>query len=142
MLSKIVSISLLVIANLILLAHDVIPHHHHDDHVCFEHGSCAAHHSDESENEKQPSDENKDEACCSLADLLIIPAGSRFEEINCSCCPSVHDSEDLNLVFLKSTEFDNATILRPLLFRQHTRKTIFYLAFSSLSAGLRAPPVL
>jgi hypothetical protein len=139
MLSKIVSIALLVIANLILLAHDVIPHHHHDEHVCYEHGSCAAHHSNDSENDKRSSDE--EEACCSLADLLIIPANSRLEEIAFSCYTSIDDSENHNLALLKNAAFNNAQLLLPLFFRQHPQKSIFFLAFASLSAGLRAPPV-
>ncbi|MBE0662775.1 MAG: hypothetical protein IH597_09920 [Bacteroidales bacterium] len=139
MLSKVVSISLLVIANLILLAHDVIPHHHHDDHVCFEHGSCATHHSNDSENEQRSADEN--EACCSLADLLIIPANSRFDEIISSCCTSFLDSGSQSPALITNTEFDYSKFLLPLLFRQHPQKTNFYRAFISLSAGLRAPPV-
>lgn len=140
MLSKVVSIALLVIANLILLAHDVIPHHHHDDHVCYEHGSCAAHHSNDSENEKRTTDEN--DACCSLADLLIIPASSRLKEISCSCCTPVHDSGNHIQGLLKSTDFYKAMQSLPLPFRQHPQKSNFYRAFSSLSAGLRAPPIV
>jgi hypothetical protein len=83
----------------------------------------------------------KKEACCSLADLLIIPANSRFEEISCSCYTSIDDSENHNLALLKSAAFNNAQLLLPLIFRQHPQKSIFYLAFTSLSAGLRAPPV-
>lgn len=138
MLSKVVSITLLAIANLILLAHDVIPHHHHDDHVCYEHGSCAAHHSNDSENDKRSSDE--EEACCSLADLLIIPANSRFDELNCSHCTSILDSGSHDLVLLKTAEFDKTRLLPSLHFRKHPQKTNFYRAFTSLSAGLRAPP--
>lgn len=140
MLGKIISISLLIIANMILLAHDVIPHHHHDDQVCFENGRCASHHSNDSENEKHPGKE--DEACCSLADLLIIPANSRLEEILCSCCTFVYDSGNHFLALLNIAEFDKATLLIPLPFRQHPQKSTFYRAFSSLSAGLRAPPVI
>lgn len=139
MLSKIVSITLLVIANLILLAHDMIPHHHHDDHVYFEHLTCAAHHSNDSENEKRSADEN--EACCSLADLLIIPANSRFDEISCSSCTPVLDLGNHNLSLLQSADFEGVILLPPLLFRQHPHKSNFYRAFTSLSAGLRAPPV-
>jgi hypothetical protein len=140
MLSKVVSITLLVIANMILLAHDVIPHHHHDENVCYEHGSCSAHHSNDSEDEKRSADEN--EACCSLADILIIPANSRFDEISCSCCTTNHHSENHNLALLNSAEFDNAMLLPPLLFRKHPQKSNFYFAFTSLSSGLRAPPAI
>ncbi len=139
MLTKVVSITMFAIASLILLAHDVIPHHHHDDHVCLEHGSCATHHSSDSENKKRPSGE---EACCSLADLLIIPVNSRLDEISCSCCVTVHHSGNHNLALLNVAEFDKAMLLLPLPFRQHSQKSTFYLAFTSLSAGLRAPPVV
>jgi hypothetical protein len=139
MLSKIVSISLLVIANLILLAHDVIPHHHHDDHVCYEHESCTTGHSHNPNKTDAPG--NQDEACCSLADLLIIPANSRFDEISCSCCTASHHSGNHNLALLLIAEYNNALLLLPLPFRKHPHKSNFYLAFTSLSSGLRAPPV-
>jgi hypothetical protein len=140
MLSKVVSISLLVIANLVILAHDVIPHHHHDDYVCFEHGSCAAHHANDSEHGKLPGSE--DEACCILDNLLIIPANSRYDKIISSSSIILPDSGNHGFALLANAQFDFTKLLLPLLFRQHSQKLNFYHAFTSLSAGLRAPPVI
>jgi len=132
--SRIISIALLLIAGTILLAHDVIPHQHHDDHVCFEHSSCQAEHPDESQN-----DENN--PCCPLAEIVFYTPGNSTHEIVCPffifdsswdkdyCCPPHGNYDLLPLVFT------------PLPFLQNPYEDFHYLWPLSYTFGLRAPPV-
>ncbi|TVQ06935.1 MAG: hypothetical protein EA361_18880 [Bacteroidetes bacterium] len=132
---QIVTIAFLLLANAILLVHDVIPHHHHDTHVCFEHHACGSDHSHETENQEN------DDACCLLADLQILAPASSNHEINCPCCS--HDPKHGKYTPVIIHEVQNALVLlfTRTCFRQNPTKSSFYLTCAVQSFGLRAPPL-
>lgn len=139
MISKSLSIILISFASLLLLAHDMIPHHHQEDHICFDHGTCAYPHSNDSENERNQKDE--DDPCCSLAGLFFINSSSRTEETPCTCCDKTHHKDYQEFFLLKIFGYSHLMYHLPLPFREHPLRSSFFDAFISLSSGLRAPPV-
>ncbi len=135
MLKQIITIAFLLLANAVLLVHDVIPHHHHDMHVCFEHHACGADHSHETENQEN------DDACCLLADLQILAPASSHHEISCPCCN--HDAKHGKdtTVFIHEMQTPGVLIFTRTSFRQNPLNNSFYLTFALQSFGLRAPPL-
>ncbi len=135
MLKQIVTIAFLLIANAVLLVHDVVPHHHHDTHVCFEHNACG------SDSSHETQDQENDDTCCLLADLQILAPGSAQHEINCPCCDhdAKHGKDTPVFIHEMQTQVDfqyNRTC-----FRQNPFKNSSYLTFAVRSYGLRAPPL-
>ena len=123
-----ISLSFLLIANVILLAHTVVPHHHHENvSICF---SQTTHH----EHEGNPSSEK----CC-VIDNDYTPAENKLKtachiHIKCNCGQILFAlvSNSLNI-----QDFADDTIIH---FRQNPYIPLFYSKFISQSIGLRAPP--
>ena len=86
MIKKITAISFILLANIVLLAHTVIPHHHHDAIVCVEQTHCqhhAQHHSDGlAEQEHQHDDDDNDSSCQVKESLMALFSHGRY----CRCC--------------------------------------------------------
>lgn len=103
---KAFAIFFILCANIILLAHAVIPHHHHDSIACFvipietdKHHDCDHH---DAENHHQH-DTECDGDCCLLNDLLaIVPDGYKQEQL--FCCPASEQPipSDINFAGLLS----------------------------------------
>lgn len=81
---KATAIFFILCANLILIAHMLVPHHHHEGFACFSppfhesHHDCQGHHHTDVPDQNSGSEENK----CSLSELLaIIPDAYRQESI-------------------------------------------------------------
>jgi hypothetical protein len=138
MLKQFTSIVFLLLANIIMLAHDVIPHHHHDDNICFENHSCTANHSHESEAPNQPSKDK--ETCCLLAGTLIFTPASSVE-INCPCCESSHNREFFDYSFIAYGSVVGLNFWAQLPFRQNPHKSNNYHFLADQTYGLRAPPL-
>lgn len=77
MLKKITAYSLIVAANIILLAHAVIPHHHHDAVVCFvlnhSHDDDLTHGHNHDGHKHQPGND-QNSGCCVLKQSFVAPA--------------------------------------------------------------------
>jgi hypothetical protein len=139
MLKQFTSIVFLLLANTILLAHDVIPHHHHDDtEICFEHHQCEDIHSHDSETPSPLSKEK--ETCCQLAETLVFTPASSVE-INCPCCESNHKKDFFDSVLFAYISFDGLIFWAQLPFRQNPYKSNNYLFLADHINGLRAPPL-
>ena len=139
---KAIAILLILSANIVLLAHVMIPHHHHDNIACFvipveeEHDNCCDHDTDH----KAQHESNSSDDCCILNDLLaIIPDGYKqenfnfefiFREINFGI-----EASDINFL-AENTTFNKFHIA----FRVKPYLENSYEVFATQSLGLRAPP--
>ena len=78
------AIMLAVLANVLLLAHSLVPHHHHGERVCFDVGSCNTrerqHHHEGEGCDDSGHPAGQEEGCCVLDHLVIFhPEGFRHE---------------------------------------------------------------
>lgn len=77
MVKKLTAYLFVLFANLVILAHAVLPHHHHHEQICIEYTHCIGH---DKEHHHQPKpDENKrgcrrDTAVCVLKQAFVIPS--------------------------------------------------------------------
>lgn len=135
---QIVSILFLLLANVVLMAHAVVPHHHHDDHVCFEHNSCTSDHAHEDDNEI-PLPENDDD-CCLLSGKLVFTPSAHTNEISCHFCSLTDHSQWF--INLSVGNPEPSLLLSPTPLGQPPFNDSHYLSFASHCYGLRAPPVI
>lgn len=129
-------------AILILLAHAVIPHHHHSLEVCFADSHC--HDADENHEHSKPDcdhNDTKNDDCCVLNQVVLLPANSMRHEFNCAICNDFNPPYDGTPTILSYTDFsvgslsNKAKVPIPLI-------ESAYIQFVVLSSGLRAPPVV
>jgi len=142
---KALSLSLLLLANIILLAHAAVPHHHHETIcICFcntpycegNKGTCTHEHHDANTTHHE---NNHNEQCCSIDTIYT----AEYKNIKTSC--HVHEKCDCGktVVYvvppnsLYTSDFVDETIIH---FRQNPDLPLFYSEFISQSIGLRAPP--
>jgi len=138
-LKRAISFSFLLLANILLLAHLVVPHHHHEHlSVCFCDFQCndieVCTHTQPHEHEKN----SIPQKCCFI-DNAYPPANNNIKH---TCRP--HKNCDCGQVFfaliatpLYTHDFVDDTIIH---FRQNPFVPLFYSEFISQSLGLRAPP--
>lgn len=141
MLKQFASIVFLLFANIILLAHDVIPHHHHEENICFEHHSCAAEHAHDSESQEQPSSDDK-ETCCILAEMVVFTPASHSFEIGCPCCENDQNPVTLDFSFIPTYSFAGSDLSDQYPFRQKPYRINYLLSPANQLHGLRAPPLV
>jgi hypothetical protein len=131
-----ISLSLLFFANLIVLAHVVIPHHYHDNtSVCFSlhcQDSKRAHHHDPDDKQTHQHEGNPSSDKCSL-DTFYFSADKNEN----SLCGLHHEfysgTNPIEDGFFVETEL--------ICILQDTYIPRFYSGFFSQSNGLRAPPL-
>jgi len=132
--------SLIWLANVIILAHAIVPHHYHYSKICFE-WDCLSNY-DYPKNESESADANRhdtntDTDLCCFSDFLPKFSGSA-----CKC--TSNEQSDCNslseLFFMVALIEKNAA---PLLFTNyiHIKPKAFNTNFKNSSFGLRAPPV-
>ena len=148
MFKRAATISLLILANIVLLAVTVVPHHHHGEMICFVASHChhghdceddevCCHHNTQSSSPEH--DHNGDASCCNVGDWLlpnIEPENKHQHHCFCASCDNTGNlfvailpdlseqvSQPVNLPF-RQTPTDNS-ILQTCAGRIH---------------GLRAPP--
>jgi hypothetical protein len=137
---KAISLSFLLLANIILLAHAAVPHHHHENAgVCFVNTHCEdneeTHHHDSQTNEHERN--NFPDRCCfdiayTHAGNSTKPACRLYKKCDCEQLLFSLISNNLNAQSL----IDNVGLP----FRQNPFVLLFYSEFISYSGGLRAPP--
>lgn len=138
MIQKILSISTLLIASIILLAHEVIPHHTHDDHLCIEHNACTNDHQHDSHPTNHPTD--KEDQCCLLSNLHILIPGNQLNHIFYSFYGKEEKPNNDHLLFLPEFYHEFHSIFSPLSFRQNPSLEHHLLSYANQVPGLRAPP--
>ena len=135
-------------ANIVLLAHAVIPHHHHENEVCIASLSCEDEHEiDSQENHKHCAihdyehNDHKDVENCTLRNIEYLSSRNSKHECNCG------------IYFNHNHEFnDFQTVLFDIDFYQYSFYVVskipipessnFYINFVNTSLSLRAPPVV
>ena len=139
---KTVALSLLMLANIFLLAHAVLPHHHHDDGgICF----VNAHHRDcDDEHHDTPTHQHEQEGnlagkCCYI-DVFFIPAHNLTLKSTChihSHCDCDHVLEATTPNTINIQDFVDKTLID---FRHKPFLVAYHTGYISQSLGLRAPP--
>lgn len=144
MIRKITAIFLILLANIVLLVHAVVPHHHHQEQVCIVNEHCQndslAHEHNTPEHNHEHDGENSSESCA-LKQAVVIPANLVRQEFKCLGCDDNHSTFVHFHAILFSNEFipfvpkvvSNEQI--PLITYSHSN-------FVSASLGLRAPPAV
>lgn len=130
-------------ANIILLAHAVIPHHYHESSVCIEKiicPNCDAHQHEISQKDCNHHDENSSKSCA-LKQVVFLPVNQEKQDFkwvtfsNKSYQPNGFHSILFSCEFI---QFVPGIISDA----QIASKTTSYSNFISASKGLRAPPVV
>lgn len=147
MINKAIALGFLILANIILLVHAVVPHHHHEGTVCFEthdghscsnhdrdHGHYHNHNHDHSHNHDHNPDQ--DTSSCLLKTEALLQKGTQWKDIQCP------EFQKIQAYFLPSSFHTlNPDILVSLreIFK-HPLPPDLYVSQALASCGLRAPP--
>lgn len=140
--NKAISISMMLCATMILLAHAVVPHHHHDNAACFispveEHDHHCCDH--DAEQPKDHENSGEDEACLLSDFLALVP--DNYKQENYSVEYSNNDIPASLLALLIVHSEDNNTQSRPPeAFRRKVLPDSSYELFISRCLGMRGPP--
>ncbi|RIJ47682.1 hypothetical protein D1614_13975 [Maribellus luteus] len=141
---RILAAFLILLANLVLLVHAVIPHHHHSENLCFDltvteqsntetccSGICTK--------ENHPDDPDKESDCCTLSHIIALFNGDIKQNIRAHI--SSHDLlSNVSFVALEGNE--NSGILNPRFFIEivFNDQLPIYHSLASKAFGLRGPP--
>ena len=140
MLKRAISLSFLLLANMLLLAHLVIPHHHHEKTgMCFlRHcqDSNEAHHHQHQDTQAHQHEGNAASDKCSL-DNAYAPANNH-KKITGSAAHNKYDCSFLITNNLRIQEFLESTLKT---FRLKPCVLSVYTDYIVQSLGLRAPPL-
>lgn len=142
---RFITFTLLLLANMFLLAHSVLPHIHHDGVVCFSlqeianHHHCSEGHTDTydccCDHEKEKSHHHHNSEDCDLKDVVIRQDTSDEEIIPCEACLSLMFTiYPLNDLFLVEPEYEARLPYKPYL-------TTYISPYVGSIQSLRAPPV-
>lgn len=138
---KKVALIFLIVANIILLAHAVLPHHHHDKVVCVESSHCQTadlgHKHSAKAHSHQHDTENSN--CCVLKQAVAIPANQTRNETECDGC-SVDHSFDTHFTLTKIVTV--GAIPEKLVAHSVPDFSFWIPSYIAHSLGLRAPPTV
>ena len=141
---RITGICILVLVNILLLAHTIIPHHHHQTQVCLQNSHCqddgiAHKHSNHEPQHEHDGKNNSDN--CILKQAIVLPGNQVKQEFKNLNNADYHSHfNDYQFILLNT---DKAVIIA--FFSLNTADFSFTTPFSdfvSSSLGLRAPPVV
>ncbi len=135
MIKKITAYSFILLANIVLLAHAVLPHHHHEQQVCIERTHCASdtdahvHNNDAKDHQH---DGNTNSTACVLKQAVLIPSAQGRILNNCDN----HDFYILsNFGYVDLQPISEDVTYIP-------EFPSFFISFVTASLGLRAPPIV
>lgn len=137
--TKRTAILFILLANIVLLAHAVLPHHHHKQQVCIEGSHC-----EEEEDISQTTahghqhDNHTNSATCVLKQAVIIPSteGKFFK-----CCDNYSDNHSYNYYILFNPgNIDLQPISEVVAFIPVLPS--FLTSSVTITPGLRAPPMV
>ncbi|MCF8362451.1 MAG: hypothetical protein K9G70_07490 [Prolixibacteraceae bacterium] len=141
MFKKITAYSFLILANIALLAHAVIPHHHHHQHVCIENthnlGDESEHSHDSPEHNHQHDGTNSDNCCFLSQAVVITPVQSKLSH----SCERYSDNHHHGFTIISDFEVDN---FHSILIATSSIPEISFniTSYITQTIGLRAPPVV
>ena len=140
------AIMLAVLANVLLLAHSLVPHHHHGERVCFDVGSCNTrerqHHHEGEGCDDSGHPAGQEEGCCVLDHLVIFhPEGFRHELEEAGQPAELDFPLDFQWPLIHYY-IRVSLFAYQLPFRQHPPSLTYHSSCLSHGLGLRAPPVV
>jgi hypothetical protein len=145
MINRVATILFILLANIVLLAHTVIPHHHHNEKICVIDSHCDDHSNsaaEEHNHESHEHDNSQNKTNCVLDLTYIAPVFQGKQElisvIIFNLYPNAHC---LQAILLGAYVFDNKTGMHysdapPIFFNAS-----LYSNFVNRIQGLRAPPI-
>ncbi|MDP3180594.1 MAG: hypothetical protein Q8M67_02145 [Bacteroidota bacterium] len=144
MIKRTTALFFILLANIALLVHAVVPHHHHKSLVCIESSHCqsdsyAHNHSTTAHDHEH--DGNAGTECCVLKQAVVIPANFLRQEFKCLGC----DDNNSPFVHFQAILFSNefkSFVPKIISIAQIPLKTSSHSCFVSTSSGLRAPPIV
>ncbi|NQU35230.1 MAG: hypothetical protein HQ521_18545 [Bacteroidetes bacterium] len=143
MFNKILSISFVVIANILLLANLVIPHHHHESEICVDVSHCDSDndkHHDVSSSHKHDHDSNSKNDHCALNQVYIVATDNvRQDYSHVIISNSNYELPDFLSLFFN---YESQASKRDITTNQYYYPSYSYCNFVSTSKGLRAPPIV
>lgn len=143
-LKRIVALTLLLLANMFLLVHTVLPHSHHDGVVCFSlfelthQTHCSEPHDDMGTccgQEKHAHHHHTNSEDCNLREIVLRQGDNMHDDVvPCANCLSLQYSiYSLNDLFLLAPQFGERLDLKPYI--------ITYISpYVGTTTSLRAPP--
>jgi len=141
MIKKLTAYSFLIIANIILLAHAVIPHHHHESVVCVEQKHCqddAIPHNHNVAEHNHQHDGNKNSTSCILKQSFVVPTSQGKQLKSCDNCSDNHNHDFYtlsNIGYCDLQPVSNVVTYYPV-------HSSYLLSFVTSTLGLRAPPTV
>lgn len=142
MVKRITAFIFILLANIVLLAHAVVPHQHYFGHVCIgtEHSQDneATHESNSTEPDHKH-DGNNTSTSCVLKQAVVLPTNQSRQECDYISYTDNNSTKFLFALFNSGTE--SAVLV---LLCEASDKVIIpsYSSFVNTSLGLRAPPVV
>ena len=144
MFKRVTPIVFIVLANILLLAHVVLPHHHHHKQVCLVKSHCindniSSGHSSGKESHSHDGENNTND--CVLKELIAVPSNGWKQEFKFASSTNNqqdHGAFQYNLLNI-GEEAITAIFLQS--FSVHKKK-YSYSYYVSTSLGLRAPPIV
>ena len=127
---KAISLSFLLFANVVILAHSVIFHHHDSQIPCNE--NTEQHHCCD--------DTGHTGKCCDSKNCLLDTPFTRNNDSN-QLLPVFNNFDFVIINIVPANQIIQITDLTGLPLRQRPYPLLFYSGFISQSMGLRAPPV-
>lgn len=141
MIKKGTAIFFILLANIVLLAHAVLPHHHHEQQVCIENAHCASdtdahvHNTDAKDHQH---DGNSNTTACVLKQAILIPSAQGRFLYNCDNCSDNHNHDFYilsNFGYVDLQPVSEVVTCNP-------EFPSFFISFVTTSLGLRAPPIV
>lgn len=142
MIKKFTAFSFLIIANIILLAHAIIPHHHHQKQVCLESKHCGNHtltHNNGYDHDNHQHDSNNNPISCFLSQLVIVPTNRAYQICQCQHSDDHHSHEFQNIIYSYNPGVNNPITKYRIIVPEIIP---LYNSFVCSSSGLRGPPLV
>lgn len=140
--NRIAATIFLIMANLVLFVHAVIPHHHHESELCFDTFAESEETTDyccESDEMKHNHDSKKDEDGCFLTHIIALNYGEVKQGIRVDSSSQNFNSNNFALAVLSD---ENSAISSPDYFIEivsHNHRPNYF-SLACRASGLRAPP--
>lgn len=139
MIKKGTAIFFILLANIVLLAHAVIPHHHHELQICIQRTHCdddVTHTPYSPEHNNRP--DGNDHTNCVLKQAVIIPSTQSRYLKNCDKCTDTHNHD---FYIISSFRYiDLLPVSQVVTYLPEFPS--FFTTFVTPILGLRAPPLV
>jgi hypothetical protein len=143
MINRTTAVAFLMLANILLLAHAVVPHHHHNHQVCFVNSHCnhddPTHEHDRNRDSHSHDGENNHDNCV-LKEPVAVFSNQWKIDLKITDITDRTGADDFhNCALCDGTEFQ-CFLLSSFIYELNTGSS--YPSLVSSSLGLRAPPVV